>query len=74
MGSTLKLKWLKENILTLPAESAPQQLVVYCKAYILGLISGGLMPDKSRNKIQLIYLPLLVDLNQLPGMVGFRHI
>ena len=40
VGSKLKLKWLKENMLTLPTEPLPQQLAARCKAYILGLIYG----------------------------------
>ena len=63
MGSTLKLKWFKENMLTLPAEPTPQQFVAHCKAYILRLIGGVLMPNKLGNKVHLIYLPLLTDLD-----------
>ena len=62
VGSTLKLKWLKENMLTLLASPTPQQLVAHYKAYILGLIGGVLMPDKSGNKVHLMYLPLLANL------------
>ncbi|KAL5131211.1 (-)-germacrene D synthase [Glycine soja] len=54
-GSTLKLKWLKEHMLTLLAEPTPQKLAGHCKAYILGLIGGVLMPDKSGNKVHLIW-------------------
>ena len=59
VGSTLKLKWLKEHMLTLPAELTPQQLAGYCRAYILGQIGGVSVPDKSGNKVHLMYLPLL---------------
>ena len=62
MGSTLKLKWLKENMLTLPAKPTQQQLATHCRAYILELIGGVLMPNKSGNKVHLMYLPLLADL------------
>ena len=64
-GSTLKLKWLKEHMLTLLAEPTPQKLAGHCKAYILGLIGGVLMPDKSGNKVHLMYLPLLIDFDQV---------
>ena len=63
VGLTLKLKWLKENMLTLPAKPT-QQLAVHCRTYILGLIGGVLMPDMSRNKVHLIYLPLLANLDR----------
>ena len=65
VGSTLKLKWLKEHMLTLPAKPTPQQLAGHCKAYILGLIGGVLMSEKSRNRVHLIYLPLLANLDQV---------
>jgi len=60
--STLKLKWLKENMLTLPAEPTLQQLIDHCRAYILWLIGEVLMSNKSRNRIHLMYLPLSPDL------------
>ena len=59
VGSTLKLKWLKEHMLTLPAEPTLQQLVGHCRACILGLIGGVLMPNKLGNRVHLMYLPLL---------------
>ena len=65
MESTLKLKWLKEHMLTLLAEPTPQQLAGHCRAYILGLIGGVLMPDKSSNTVHPMYLPLFVDLDQV---------
>ena len=57
--STLKLKWLKEYMLTLPTEPISQQLAYLCRAYILGLISGVLMPDKLENRVHLMYLCML---------------
>ena len=65
VGSTLKLKWLKENMLTLPAKPTPQQLAIHCRAYILGLIGGVLMLNKSGNRVHLMYLPLLVDIDRV---------
>ena len=63
VGSTPKLKWLKENMLTLLVKPTPQNLPVHCRAYILGLISRVLMSNKSGNIVHLMYLPLLVDLD-----------
>ena len=65
VGLTLKLKWLKEHMLTLPTEPTPQQLVAHCRAYIVGHIGGVLMLDKSENKVHLKYLPLLANLNRV---------
>ena len=48
-------------MLTFLVEPTPQKLATHCKAYILGLIGGVLMPDKPGNRFHLMYLPLLVD-------------
>ena len=65
MGSTLKLKCLKENMLTFLAEPISQQLAVHCRACILGLIGEVLIPYKSGNVVHMMYLPLLMDLEQV---------
>nr|KYP45174.1 Serine/threonine protein phosphatase 7 long form isogeny [Cajanus cajan] len=57
VGSSIKLKWL-------PDEPTEQQLFQHCRAYILGLIGGVIMLDKSGNKIHLMYLPLLAELER----------
>jgi len=62
--STLKQKWFKEHMLNLPTEPTPQQLVGHCRAYLLGLIGGMLMPDKSGNRVHLMYLPLLSNFDR----------
>jgi len=46
-----------------PNRTTLQQLATYCRVYIWGLIGGMLMPDKSANKVHLMYLPLLADLD-----------
>ena len=51
-------------MLTLSGEPTSQQLAAHCRAYILGMIGGVLMPNKSRNRVHLMYLPLLVDLDR----------
>nr|KYP71727.1 hypothetical protein KK1_010996 [Cajanus cajan] len=43
IGSMIKLKWLRENMLELPEEPSQEQLDAHCRAYILGLIGGVLM-------------------------------
>ena len=50
MGSTLKLNWLKENMLTLLVEPTPPKLVVHCKTYIFGLIGGGVDAKQVREQ------------------------
>ncbi|KAH1225623.1 Serine/threonine-protein phosphatase 7 long form [Glycine max] len=51
-------------MLTLPAEPTPLQLAAHCRGCILGLIGGVLMLDKSWNRVHLMYLPLLADLDR----------
>nr|KYP43678.1 Serine/threonine protein phosphatase 7 long form isogeny [Cajanus cajan] len=64
VGSSIKLKWLRDHTIALPDEPTEQQLHQHCRAYILGLIDGVIMPDKSGNRIHLMYLPLLADLER----------
>nr|KYP58130.1 Serine/threonine protein phosphatase 7 long form isogeny [Cajanus cajan] len=64
IGSMIKLKWLRENMLELPEEPSQEQLHAHCRSYILGLIGGVLMPDKTGNKVHLMYLSLLINLRR----------
>jgi len=64
IGSQLKLKWLRENMFPLGEEPTEQQLHAHCRAYILGLIGGVLMPDRTSNKVHLIYLTFLTNLRR----------
>nr|KYP56584.1 Serine/threonine protein phosphatase 7 long form isogeny [Cajanus cajan] len=64
IGSMIKLKWLRENMLELAEEPSQEELHAYCKAYILSLIGGVLMPDKADNKVHLMYLSLLINLRK----------
>jgi len=61
IGSQVKLKWLRENMLSLGEEPTKQQLHAHCRAYILGLIGGVLMP-RTDNKVHLMYLTFLTNL------------
>ncbi|KAH1254570.1 Serine/threonine-protein phosphatase 7 long form [Glycine max] len=49
----------------LPMEPTQQQLEAHCKAYILRLIGGVLMPNKMGNRVHLMYLTMLVDLERV---------
>ena len=63
VGSTLKLKWLKENMLTFLAEPTQQQLATHCREHILGLIGGMLVPNKSGDRVHLMYLLMSANLD-----------
>ena len=62
VGFAIKLKWLQENMSLLLAKPIQQKLETHCRAYILQLIGGVLMPDKMRNCVHLMYFIVLADL------------
>ncbi|KAF7814543.1 serine/threonine-protein phosphatase 7 long form-like protein [Senna tora] len=63
-GQRLSMKWLDDTFLF--ANFPPNPTVVdiehFARAYILKLIGGYLMPDKSSKEVYLMYLPLFADL------------
>jgi len=65
-AAALKLTWLLSILRApLPEEPTTHQLECRCRAYIMYMIGGALIPDKSRNKVQLMYFNLLCDLNNI---------
>lgn len=65
ISSAIKIKWLQDNMPPLPVEPTQQRLEAHCRAYILRLIGGVLMPDKTGNRVHLMYLTLLGDLERV---------
>nr|KYP63451.1 Serine/threonine protein phosphatase 7 long form isogeny [Cajanus cajan] len=63
-GSMIKLRWLRDNILPLLEQPTEEQLHAHVRAYLLGLIGGVLMLDKTGNKVHLMYLSLLTNLRR----------
>ena len=62
--AALKLTWLLNMLRApLPEEPTTHQLQCRCRAYIMYMIGGALIPDKSGNRVHLMYLNLLHDLN-----------
>lgn len=59
-GFRVKLSWL-ESAFRVTEESTNEEVVCAARAYILQLIGGLLMPDKSGNLAHVQYLPLLED-------------
>ena len=45
-------------------EPTEQQLHAHCRAYILGSIGRVLMPDRTDNKVHLMYLTFLTNLRR----------
>ncbi|KAL5153021.1 Serine/threonine-protein phosphatase 7 long form [Glycine soja] len=65
-GATPKLTWLLSILRTpLPKEPTTHKLQCRCRAYIMYMINNVLIPDKSGNRVHLIYLNLLRDLNNI---------
>ncbi|KAE9587175.1 putative protein-serine/threonine phosphatase [Lupinus albus] len=64
-GCELKLTWLFDNFETLPPRPTQLQKEQFCRARILYMIGGELLPDKSNNRVHLMYLPLLRDVTRV---------
>ncbi|KAH1210429.1 Serine/threonine-protein phosphatase 7 long form [Glycine max] len=65
-GAALKLIWLLSILCApLPEKTTIHQLQCRCRAYIMYMTSGALILDKSKNKVQLMYLNLLRDFNNI---------
>ncbi|RYQ90535.1 hypothetical protein Ahy_B09g096591 isoform C [Arachis hypogaea] len=58
---SLKLVWMWDHIRHMPPTDDPDTLRQYARYYILLLIVGYLMTDKSNNFVHLHWLPLLQD-------------
>ncbi|KAF7802827.1 serine/threonine-protein phosphatase 7 long form-like protein [Senna tora] len=58
---TLKYEMVGKNILVCKLSTNPTNVDIehFARAYILKLIGGYLMPDKSSKEVYLMYLPLL---------------
>jgi len=64
IGSMIKLKWLRDNLFPIDENSGIEVIHAYARACILGLIRGVLMPDKTGNKVHLMYLNYLTNLRR----------
>lgn len=62
-GSQLRMQWLRETFGGLPPLADDQMIHRYARAYILSIIGGVLLPNKTGDSVHLIYLPLLRDLD-----------
>ncbi|XP_028186517.1 protein MAIN-LIKE 2-like [Glycine soja] len=63
-GAALKLTWLLSMLRApLPEEPTTHLLQCKCRAYIMYMIGSALIPSKSGNRVHLMYLNLLRDLN-----------
>ncbi|XP_017624864.1 serine/threonine-protein phosphatase 7 long form homolog [Gossypium arboreum] len=60
-GGWIDMSWLRETFPVLGDDSIEVQIVQYAWAYILQIVRGYLMPDKSRNFVHLRWLLKLID-------------
>ncbi|RYR71096.1 hypothetical protein Ahy_A02g005393 isoform B [Arachis hypogaea] len=65
---SLKLTWLWEQVRHMPGTIDLETLRQYTRCYIMLLIGGYLMMDKSNNLVHLQWLPLLVDFRMCRGL------
>ena len=61
-GSSMKVKWLREQFGVLADDATEHTVQCNARAYILMLMHGVLFPYTSGSMVQLIYLPLLANL------------
>ncbi|KAL4388799.1 hypothetical protein GQ457_09G024650 [Hibiscus cannabinus] len=55
-GDRVHITWLDQYFTNLPADASIQHKDQFARAHILQVIGGILMPDKSRNKVHLMWL------------------
>ncbi|MED6187822.1 hypothetical protein PIB30_116749 [Stylosanthes scabra] len=63
-GFAIKLAWLRERVQHIPIGASDDTLRQYARCYILMLIGGYLMTDKSSSLVHIRWLPLLADFNR----------
>ena len=62
----VRVRWLSEHFQgDFPDDAADELVQQHARAYILWLIGGVLLPDKSQNLVKLMYLPLLRDIEEI---------
>ncbi|XP_015972334.1 serine/threonine-protein phosphatase 7 long form homolog [Arachis duranensis] len=66
---TLKLVWLWDRVRQMLQIDDPETLRQYARCYIMLLIGGYLMTDKSNNLVHLRWLPLLQDFWAVLGVI-----
>ena len=66
-GQRLSMSWLMQAFNDIPLDASDHYLQCYTRAYILRLIGGYLMVDKSSTYCYLMYLPLLANLSTCRG-------
>ncbi|KAG8489481.1 hypothetical protein CXB51_017455 [Gossypium anomalum] len=61
----LRFSWLKVNFEYLSINATDQEVMCAARAYIMHIIGDVLMPDANNNRVHLMYLPLLTNLQNV---------
>ncbi|RYR08348.1 hypothetical protein Ahy_B05g075992 [Arachis hypogaea] len=69
---TLKFVWLRDHIRQMPLTDDLETLRQYARCYIILLVGGHLMTDKSNNLVHLRWLPLFQDFGRCRACLGDR--
>lgn len=64
-GGGLRIGWIGDHFSQLPQDADQDTIEQHARAHILHLIGGTLMPDKSQNRVPLMFLPLLEHIDQI---------
>ncbi|KAK9284234.1 hypothetical protein L1049_023403 [Liquidambar formosana] len=64
-GGSLRIGWITEYFTELPDDPPADLVVQFARARMLHLIGGIMLPDKTQNKVQLMFLPFLEHLDQI---------
>ena len=64
-GSSISARWLSEHFSYPPVGVDDVILEHYARAFILALLGGALLADKTSTHVQLCYLPLLRDFTEI---------
>lgn len=65
VGNQIKFTWLLSEFKNVPEGASNKQLKQYCRAYLMMLIGGVILPDKSSNRVNIKYLPLLARFDRI---------
>ncbi|MBA0655064.1 hypothetical protein Goklo_007583 [Gossypium klotzschianum] len=64
-SNRIYMKWFEDNFLHLNNSSSAVERQQFTRAFMLRLIGGFLMSDKSRNLVHLRWLLQLIDLKEV---------
>ncbi|XP_014503079.1 protein MAIN-LIKE 1-like [Vigna radiata var. radiata] len=64
-GNKIKFSWLNNTFRQLPHEATNEVIQQYARTYMLMIIGSIIMPDTFASMVHLMYLPLLVDLQNV---------